>query len=86
LKNPGLKGSLWNQKWGLTEPFVKGSLRHLYRFLKNSLRKWFFKEPCFERFFDEPEMDLPWHHSEEPFSVPDGTSMFLCVYRTEMLE
>jgi len=46
--------------------------------LKNSLRKWFFKEPWFERFFVEPEMVLLCHHSEEPFSVPDGTSMFLC--------
>jgi len=24
--------------------------------LKNYLRKWFFKEPWFERFFAEPEM------------------------------
>jgi len=24
--------------------------------LKNSFRKWFFKEPWFERFFVEPEM------------------------------
>jgi len=27
----------------------------------------------------EPKTVLLWHHSEEPFSVPDGTSMFLCV-------
>jgi len=24
-------------------------------------------------------MVLLWHHSEEPFTVPEGTSMFLCV-------
>jgi len=24
-------------------------------------------------------MVLLWRHSEEPFSVPDGTFMFLCV-------
>jgi len=48
-------------------------------YLKNSLRKWFSKEPWFERFFVEPDMFLLGHHSEEPFSVPDGTFMFLCV-------
>jgi len=46
--------------------------------LKNSLRKSFFREPWFERFFVEPEMVLLWRHSKEPFSVPDGTFMFLC--------
>jgi len=46
--------------------------------LKNCLRKWFFKEPWFKRFFVEPTMVL-WHHSEEPSPVPDGTFMFLCV-------
>jgi len=46
--------------------------------LKKSLRKWFFKEPWFERFFVEPEMVLPWPHSEEPFSVPDAPPWF-CV-------
>jgi len=63
LKNPILK-VLW-------DTFI-GSL-------KNSLSKCFFKEPWFERFFEEPEMVLPWHHSEEPFLVPYGISMFLCV-------
>jgi len=42
--------------------------------LKNSLRKWFFKEPWFERFFVEPEMVLLWHHSKEPYLVPDAPS------------
>jgi len=42
--------------------------------------KWFSKEPWFERFFKEPYMVLLWHHSEEPFLVPDVTFMFLCVY------
>jgi len=46
--------------------------------LRNSLRTWFFTEPCFERFSVEPEIVLLWHHSEEPFSVPDITSMLLC--------
>jgi len=66
--NPGLKGSLWNQKWDLKEPFVEGSL-------KNALRKWFFEEPLFERFLVEPEMVLLWH----PFTVPCGTFIVLCV-------
>jgi len=44
--------------------------------LKNYLRKWFSKEPWFERFFVEPEMVLLWHHSEEPFLVPGGTFIF----------
>jgi len=57
LKNPGLKGSLWNQKWCLKEPFQKVFLRHLYMFLKDLFK----------------EMVLLWHHSEEPFPVPDGT-------------
>jgi len=39
--------------------------------LNNYLRKWFFKEPWFEKFV-EPNMVLLWYHSEEPFSVPDG--------------
>jgi len=45
--------------------------------LKDYLRKWFFREPWFERFFVEPEMVLLWHHSEEPFPVPDGSYMVL---------
>jgi len=47
-------------------------------YLKNYLRKWFFKEPWFERFLVEPEMVLLWHHSKELFSVPDGTLTFPC--------
>jgi len=30
-----------------------------------------------ERLFEEPDMVLLWHHSEEPFSVPDGNLIFL---------
>jgi len=81
-----LKGSLRNHKWCLEEPFVKGSLRHLYRFFEELLRKWFFREPWFERFFVEPEMVLLWHHSEETFLVPDGTSMSLCVRAWVLME
>jgi len=66
-----IKGSLWNQKWCLKEPLYEG-------YLKNYFRTWFFKEPWFERFFVEPKMVLLRHHSEEPFSVPDDTFMFLC--------
>jgi len=47
--------------------------------LKNSIRKWFLKEPWFRRFFVEPEMVLPWHPSEEPCPVPDGSFMVLVV-------
>jgi len=47
--------AIWNQKWCLKEQFFEGSLRHIYRYFKNYLRKWFFKEPWFERFFVEPE-------------------------------
>jgi len=50
--------------------------------LNEYLRKWFFKEPCFERFFEEPEMVLLCHHSEEPFLVPDDTFIFLCLVHT----
>jgi len=53
--------------------------------LKNSLRKWFYKEPWFERFIEEPDMVLLWHHSEEPFPVPKGTSMFPCVVSSSRL-
>jgi len=34
LKNPGWKGSVWNQKWCLKELLFEGSLRHLYRFFE----------------------------------------------------
>jgi len=47
--------------------------------LKNHLIKWFFKEPWFERFLVEPGMVLLCHHSEEPFSLPDGTLIVLRV-------
>jgi len=35
LKNPGLKGSVWNHQWCLNEPCFEGSLRHFYRFLES---------------------------------------------------
>jgi len=65
--------------WFYEEPSPTGTF---IGSLKNSLRKWFFREPWFERFFVDPEMVLLWHRSEEPFSVPDGTSMVLCVVFT----
>ncbi|TNN21597.1 hypothetical protein EYF80_068292 [Liparis tanakae] len=43
----------------------------------HSLSNWFSREPWFERFFVEPEMVLPWRDSEEPYSVPEGTTMVL---------
>jgi len=51
-----LKGSLWNQKLYLKEPFFEGSLTHFYRLFKE-LFKEIVIEPWFERFFVEPEME-----------------------------
>jgi len=55
-KNPGLKGSLWNQKWGLKETFFKVLWDTVIGSLNNSLKKWFLKEPWFERLSVESEM------------------------------
>jgi len=41
LKNPRLKGSLWNQKWCFKEPCFKGSLRYLYRLIEELLKEMF---------------------------------------------
>jgi len=49
--------------------------------LRNSLRKWFFTESWFKRFFEEPDLVLLWHHSEEPFPVPDVVFIVLCVVK-----
>jgi len=46
---------------------------------KNSLKKWFFEEPWFERFSVEPDMVLLWPRPEEPFPVPDAPPWF-CVF------
>jgi len=57
LKNPGLKGSLRNQKWYFKDPTFQGSLKKCLKYgslknpgLKGSLwnQKWCHKEPCFE--------------------------------------
>jgi len=48
-----LCGSTKNHHLLKNHVFIWGAI---IGYLKNSLRKWFFKEPWFERFFVEPEM------------------------------
>jgi len=66
--NKYIINDLRHQIWCLKEPCFEDSLRHLYRF---------FKEPWFERFFEEPDMVLLWHHSEELLGSR-CSSVFLC--------
>jgi len=68
--NPGLKGSLWNQKWCLKEPFLEGFLRHLYRF---------FVEP----FGTLGSLCVGCHHSAcSPFTWMGGSVLFVEVVQS----
>jgi len=62
-ENPALKGSLRNQKW-----YLKTILKVLWDTfigsLKNYLRKWFFKEPCFEKVLSETKNGALKNHFE----------------------
>jgi len=75
-------GSLWKDNNTIKNSVFKLLWDTFFRSLKNYLRKWFFKEPWFERFFMEPEMVLLWRHSEELVSLPNGPFIFsVCIRR-----